>query len=102
MTYLKKVTKLLDPNKICLPDNTSLTPTHTGVLDLHPSLSQKSQESRVVPVLSNSSLFSIGQACDEGCSTIFSSTHLQTLRDKEVLITGYRNKLDGLWIYTLK
>ena len=53
MTYLKKVTMLLDPTKIYLPDNTSLTPTHSGVLDLHPSLPQKAQEARVVPGLSN-------------------------------------------------
>ena len=51
MTYLKKVTKLLDPNKIYLPDNTSLTPTHNGVLDMHPDLPQKAQEARVVPGL---------------------------------------------------
>ena len=48
MTYLKKVTKLLDPQDIYLPDNTSLTPTHTGVLDLHPSLPDEAQQARVV------------------------------------------------------
>ena len=88
---------LLDPNKIYLPDNTSLTPTHGGVLDLHPKLPQNAQEARVVPGLSNSSLFSIGQACDEGCYAIFSATHLKIVRDNKVLITGYRNALDGLW-----
>jgi len=97
MTYLKKVTMLLDPNKVYLPDNTSLTPTHGGVLDLHPDLPQSAQEARVVPGLSNSSLFSIGQACDEGCYAIFSATHLKIIRDNKVLITGYRNAIDGLW-----
>ena len=94
MTYLKQVTMLLDPTKIYLPDNTSLTPTHSGVLDLHPSLTQ---EARVVPGLSNSSLFSIGQVCDEGCYAIFSASHLQIIRDGKIVLTGYRNKMDGLW-----
>ena len=95
-TYLKKVTKLLDPQDIYLPDNTSLTPTHTGVLDLHPSLPDEAQLARVVPGLSNSSLFSIGQACDEGCYATFSESHLHIIRDGQLVITGYQNKLDGL------
>ena len=71
MNYLKKITTLLDPTKIYLPGSTCLTPTVSGVLDLHPNLSEKAQEAKIVPGLSNSSLFSIGQACDEGCYAIF-------------------------------
>ena len=97
MSYLKKIMNLLDPTKIYLPDNTSLAPTVSGILNLHPKLPDKAQEARVVPGLSNSSLFSIGQDCDEGCYTIFSSTHLQIIRNGEILITGYRNQNDGLW-----
>ena len=97
MTYLKKVTKLLDPQSIYLPNNTSLTPTHTGVLHLHPSLPDKAQEARVVPGLSNSSLFLTGQACDEGCCTVFSASHLYIICDRKTVITGRRNTVDGLW-----
>ena len=97
MTYLKKITTLLDPTKIYLPNNTCLTPTVSGVLNLHPNLPEKAQEAKVVPGLSNSSLFSIGQACDEGCYAIFSKEHLQIIRDGEIVITGYRNQNDGLW-----
>lgn len=85
MTYLKNVTTLLDSNKVFLPNNTSLTPTQSGVVDFYPALPQKSQEARVVPGLSKSSLFSIGQACDEGCYAIFSATHLQIIRDGKSL-----------------
>ena len=102
MTYLKKVTTLLDLSNIYLPDNTRLTSTHLGVLDLHPSLPDKSCEARVVSGLSNSSLFSIGQACDEGCFALFSSTHLNIIKDGEMVVTGYRNKTDGLWDISLK
>ena len=75
MPYLKK-TKLLDPTEIYLPDNTSLTPTVSSILNLYPKLPNKAQEERVVPGLSNSSLFSIRQACNESFYAIFSSTHL--------------------------
>ena len=57
MTYLKKITTLLDPTKIYLPNNTCLTPTVSGVLNLHPNLPEKAQEAKIVPGLSNSSLF---------------------------------------------
>ena len=97
MTYLKKVTTLLDPNKIYFPDSTILTPTHAGELDLHPSLPNKSQQASIVPGLSNFSLFSIGQAYNERCYALFSSTHLHIIRDGKILITEYRNKTDGLW-----
>ena len=97
MTYLKKVTTLLDPNKIYFPDNTVLTPTHAGELDLHPSLPNKPQQASIGPGLSNPSLISIGQAYNEGCYVLFSSTHLHIIRDGKILITGYRNKTDGLW-----
>ena len=96
MTYLKKVMKLLDQQSIYLPKNTSLTPTYTGVLDLHPSLPDKLQEARVVPGLSISSLFSVGQACDEGCYAIFSESHLHIIRDGKVVITGHCNRVDGI------
>ena len=62
MTYLKKVTKLLDPQDIYLPTNTSLTHTHTGALDFRPKLLDEAQQAQVVPDLSNSLLFSIGHA----------------------------------------
>ena len=57
MTYLKKITTLLDPTKIYLPNNTCLTPTVSGVLNVHPNLPEKAQEAKIVPGLSNSSLF---------------------------------------------
>ena len=50
MTYLKKVTKLLDLTNIYLPDDAKLTPTHTGALDLHPSLLEKFKKLELFPV----------------------------------------------------
>ena len=90
------MTKLLDPQDIYLLNNTSLTPTHTCVINIHSSLTDKAQEARIIPGLSNSSLFSIGQACDEGWYANFSEKHLHIIRDGKLVITGHCNKIDGL------
>ena len=82
---------VLYPTDIYLPDNISLTPTHTGILNLYPFLLDKAQKARVIPGSSNSSLFSVRQACNEGCYAVFLDTHLHVIHDYKILITGYSN-----------
>ena len=64
---------------------------------MHPKLPDEAQHARVVPGLSKSLLFSIGQAYNEGWYAVFSESHLHIIRDGQIVITGYCNKKEGLW-----
>lgn len=59
-----------------LPNRQHIYPTIDGNLPL-PSLSPNATSTYVYPQLTNSSLLSIGQLCDEGCVAIFTKYFLQ-------------------------
>ena len=54
-----------------LPDETSLQAKIKGFLPLHPSLINEAKTGHVIKKLTNVSLISIGQLCDDGCVAVF-------------------------------
>ena len=73
-------------------------------------MSKAAQQTRILPNLHSSSLISLGQLADDGCVSILDKTHLYVIHENETiqaikntvqqsspLLTGKRNKQDGLY-----
>ena len=51
----------------------------------------------VLEGLSNASLLSIGQLCDDDCIAVFDKRHLRIFKRGVIIIQDIRNWADGLW-----
>jgi hypothetical protein len=87
-----------------LPDSTIIQATHKGTIPLHPSLSQQAQQAHSFPKITNLSLISIGQICDDNCTAVFNKQNLKIYKDTDIhivsgksIINGTQNDIDGLW-----
>ena len=49
------------------------------------------------PGLSNESLLSIGQLCDDNCVAIFTKNRVYVVKDNDLIMHGPRNRTDNLW-----
>ena len=82
---------------VLLPDSTTISATAHGTLPLHPSLTPQSTLSHIFDNLTNSSLISIGQLCDDDCIVIFDKNAIHILKNNQCILRGTRNTSDGLW-----
>lgn len=80
---------------VTLPDGDKIAPSHQGELPVQ-GLSQEARTATVLPRLKSSTLLSLGQLCDDGCSILLTKTHLYGTKDKRVILAGTRNHTDGL------
>ena len=64
--------------------------------------SQEANTAILLPQLTNSSLLSIGQLCDDDCVAIFNKHAVSIYRNAKIILSGKRNTTDGLWDITLK
>ena len=81
---------------VTLPDKDIILPTHTGTLQLSSHLSNKAQQTTVLPGLKRSSLVSLGQLCDDDCKVMLTKDHLFAVKHNKVILHGTRNPHDGL------
>jgi hypothetical protein len=82
---------------VMLPDSTNIQATHTGLLPLNSSLSTTAQIAHILDGMTNSSLISIGQLCDDDCVAVLDKRKLQIFKRNACMLSGTRNKIDGLW-----
>ena len=59
-----------------LPDSSHVQATQSGLLPLHHSLSATAKTAHVLDGMTNSSLISIGQLCDDDCVAILDKQRL--------------------------
>ena len=83
--------------QVNLPDGSTMNTVGKGVLPLNAFLSKIAQTGNILEGLSNSSLLSIGQLCDDNCIAVFSKLKLKIYKNEKLLLTGIRNWTDGLW-----
>ena len=76
-SFLKNLTKLSDGPHATLPNNSTIQATHSG--------------------LSNESLLSVGQFCNNNCIAIFTKHKMHILKNNKIILQGHRNFNDGLW-----
>ena len=86
--------KLLNGPKATLPDKTTIEAKGQGILKIHKSLPIPAL---VYPKLTSESLLSIGQLCDQGCVAVFQKEELNIYKNNQKIISGTRNRTDGLW-----
>ena len=55
----------------------------------------------IYPGLANESLLSIGQFFDDDCIAIFTKANIYIIKNNDIVVHGYRNKIDGLWDVSL-
>ena len=65
-------------------------------------MSSKAKNALVYPKISNESLLSIGQLCDDGCVAVFTNESVLISKDNKLILEGTRNKVDGLWDVPVK
>jgi hypothetical protein len=82
---------------VMLPDSTNIQATHSGQLPLHHSFSMKAKTAHVLDGITNASLISIGQLCDDDCVAVLDKRVIKVFKDQQCVLQGYRNPTDGLW-----
>ena len=82
---------------ITIPDSGTLQENKHVSLPLPSTLSPAATITTIVPGLKSSSLLSLGQLCDYGCSLFINKQNMYAIKDKEVVIEADRNHRYGLW-----
>ena len=94
---INKIQKVPCITDIQLPDNSTIDTSHVGILPLHQSLINRAKQVQVLPKLTNSSLLSTGQLCDDNCTALFRKHDLHVFKNNKLVLKSIRNYLDGLW-----
>ena len=97
LSFLKEVTIVQQCLEIHLPNSTILRTSHKEHVQLHSSLPSDATKTYILPKLNYESLLSVGQFCDQDCTVIFHTQNWQFVHGNQTIITGLRNKHDGLW-----
>ena len=92
---LNDILKILGP-PVALPDGNTIRATEAGTLPLR-NLSAKAREVQIFKGLASASLLSIGQLCDDGCEVTLTEHKMVVRKNNDVILTGQRNYIDGLW-----
>ena len=83
--------------KVTLPDGLTLQGSEKGHLPLSTKLTSISTTATVMPGMTNASLLSLGQLCDDNCSILLNKKNLYALKDRELILHGKRSTHDKLW-----
>ena len=93
---LTKVTPMIDRPMVKLPDSTVIQATHKGTILLHPTLFNHVQQAHSFPKITNSSLISIGQICDD--NKFFKNLQGHRHENCKWQINNQWNKKQSRWI----
>ena len=80
-----------------IPNGESNKATEQGTIPLSPLLSTSAKEATILPELKSSSLISLGQLADDGCTILLTKRYLTAIKYKRIVLKGHRNIYDGLW-----
>jgi hypothetical protein len=98
---LNKV-KSKTPLTVRLPNGATMESSHTAELD-NPELNAAASKAHVFPGMSNQSLLSVGQLCDEGYIVTFKQAVVTICNpDNSQIVSGPRDLNTGLWRINLK
>jgi hypothetical protein len=90
------------PLTVCLPNSATMESSHTDELDI-PELNAAASKAHVFPGMTNHSLISVGQLCNEGYIVTFKQAAV-TICDPEnsQILNGPRELNTSLWRINLK
>ena len=93
---LSDITHFSGPT-VMIRNGNSITATKQGTLPLLPLLSLAAKKTAILPQLKSSSLISLGQLADDGCTIVLDYKKLTGIKKNEIVLEGVRNSSDGLW-----
>ena len=93
---MTNIVELTDGPKATLPNDHIIQASCEDIIPFA-KLSKKSKKAFIYPDLSNESLLSIGQFCDDDCVAVFTKTRVYIVKNNELIVEGTRNLTDGLW-----
>ena len=79
-----------------LPDKSTIKASHSGLLAFK-FVTDKAKQSLIYPHLTNESLLSMGQFCDDDCIAVFTKTNVYVIKDNDLVLHGRHNFKDRLW-----
>ena len=79
-----------------LPNGDTISASMQGFLPFS-KLTKQAQLVHVFPDLHSTSLISLGQLCDDGCTIVLTDKGIFVFKQKEIILTGTRNHRDGWW-----
>ena len=78
-----------------LPNKDTLSSTTSGFLPLN-EVSPMVKQAYVLPSLTDTSVLSIGQLCNDNCIAIFTKKDILIIKKGQIILTEKRNFNDGL------
>ena len=96
-TKCLSMTPTKNPISARMPDGDSIISSHDAVLDMTRKLSERARTGHVFPDLQSGPLLSLGVMCDDGCTVILHADILYITKDGETLLTGLKNRSNGMW-----
>jgi len=93
---LTNITDLSNGPNATLPNDDVIQATCEGFLPFK-NLAKQATKAFIYPDLSNESLLSIGQFCDDDCIAVFTKTSVYIVKNNKLIVEGTRNYTDGLW-----
>ena len=87
------------PYTVTLPDGSTATSTHTGLLNL-PQLPMAARECHLFPSF-RGSLISIGLLCDHGMTATFNATSVTIAHNGHPVLRGHRSPAFPMWMFQL-
>ena len=92
LLQLKKLEIIKDNPATIFLDSTIIQPSHKEYLEPPPSISSLTKASLACPNITNKSLLSIGQLCDDDYIVLFTKAALYIFKNDQIVIQGCRNK----------
>ena len=83
--------------RVILTDGSLMQATHKAELNLIPLLSTRTKIAHIFLHLQAGALISIGQLCDDGCISPFTTTNRSVHKQVEVVLEGNPNGEAGTW-----
>ena len=80
-----------------IPNNEVVTYSFKGQIPESLVISKKSRDAHVLKDLHSSSLISLVQLCDGGCTNILNKKRIHVFKDTHLFLSVKRNKMDDLW-----
>ena len=94
------IQKTVNPIKVYLPDNSTITSTHTGHINW-PMVPKEATHSHILPGLKNHSLISVVQLCNAGCRVTFDKDKCTVQYNGRDIVQGTKCHKNGLWYVPL-
>jgi len=93
---IKNKTSTTEGIQVRLPNQDTMTATHTAELDLL-DLPLAMQTAHIFPALGTTSLLSVGQLCDANCMATFTDKTVTITHNSKTILSGQFNMKTNLW-----